>query len=172
MPQTAPACPAEARSSFRVSRSQPRGEVRDATGAERKHLAAQTSSHITFQARQDKQQHSHSPGSWRPQRIPGPHPSQVTNCQRHPLPAPHHWGPHPAQEPRIPRALPGIQRPRTCPPCSALRERRALLQAREPCRRHTPSRDGCGSASLLLVCCSTLLFNQCKQTTHPLTAPG
>lgn len=42
----------------------------------------------------------------------------------------------------------------------------------EPCRRHTPGRDGHGSASLLLVCCSTLLFNQCKQTTHPLTAAG
>jgi len=127
--QTAPACPAEARSSFRVSSPQPRiqGDVRGATGAERD--TWQPGPTCTFQARRDKQRSSHSHGSWRPQRIPGPHPSQVTNCQGHPLPAPHRQGPRPAQELCLSRALPGTWHPGTCLPRSALGEHGALLQA-------------------------------------------
>lgn len=121
------------------------GEVRGVTGAERD--TRQPGPTCTFQARWDKQQHSHSHGSWRPQRIPGPHPSQVTNCWGHPLPAPHWWGPHPAQEPCLPRALPGTQRPGTCLPRSALGEHRALLQARaSPAADTRSARQGTATA--------------------------
>lgn len=93
--QAAPVCPDEVRSSFMVSSPQScvLGEVRGAMGAEWD--TQQPSPAHTFQARQDKQRHSHSHGSWRPQRIPGPHSSPVTNCQGHPLPAPHTqpWSP-------------------------------------------------------------------------------
>lgn len=149
---TAPTCPAKARSSFRVSSPQPHihMEVRGATGAERD--TRQPGPAHTFQARRDKQQHSRSHGSWRPQRIPGPHPSQVINCWGHPLPAPHQQGPHPAQEPCLPRALPGTQRPGTCPPRSALGEHSAQLQARASHAADARSA-GQGTATAQPRCC-------------------
>ena len=157
--QTAPACPAKARSSLRVSSPQPhvRREVRGAAGAEQD--TWQPGPARTFQARQDKQRHSHSHGSWRPQRIPGPHPPRLQIAGdtpfQHPISGgrtqPRNHASHVPCRHSAPQDLPATLSPRGA--------QHSAPGTREPCRRHTLgwAGDGHGSASLLPACCSTLL---------------
>lgn len=117
---------------------------RDVPGAKRD--SQQPGPILTFLARWDKPWHSHSHGSWRPRRIPGPHPCvglQIigdTPCQ----PPPGGAAPCPGTVP--PTCLVGHPASQDMPtPCSAPGTCKA-------CHKRVPSGAGDG-LSLMLLCC-------------------
>lgn len=116
---------------------------RDVPGA--KQDSQQPGPTLTFLARWDKPWHSHSHGSWRPQRIPGPHPCaglQITGD----TPCQHPQGGTPCPGTVLPTCLIGLPASQNMPtPCSAPGTCKAS-------HKRVPSGAGDGLSLMLLRC--------------------